>query len=605
MPSIWNKYKLSKDLTSNKNIKTYLATFEPIIKEITLKDEDSKFEIYEHFENLKEELKIYEMIEEKDKIYLVVEQDEETNKKIDEIILSNEYSIRKECVIEGEIEPLTKDEILKLFNMEESLCKITFEKVKNNNIEKGKGTGFFCEIDNENFPIKHCLFTNNHVLDANCISTNKTINFEYYVGKKYVEKEIKITENRKVFTNKQLDYTCIELFKSDGIQKYLKIDPLLFWSKDNDFLNEKDIFVLQYPKGDKISFSFGKIKKVTENKIAHNASTYNGSSGSPIIRRSDKNYVIGIHFGSKKHNNLATKINSILKDISTDILKPNEINCVYKPKENEKEITLIYDYNKSKGDMQLWSEQEKKLFLDTKEINKKLFKEKTELYVNNEKIKFDYKYKINDSKEIKVKFKFNAKLTNINYMFYKCSSLESIDLSKLNTSNVFNMSCMFYDCKSLKTINLTSLNTSNVTDMSYMFSGCSSLESIDLSSLNTGNVNNMKSMFSICTSLKSIDISNLNTSNVNYMSGMFSECSSLESIDLSSFNTTNVNNMRAMFFGCIALKSLDLSSFNTSNVSVDNMMGLLDECPSLKKENIKIKNDKNDSLLSYINNEFH
>lgn len=244
MPNIWNKYKLSKDLTSNKNIKTYLATFEPIIKEITLKDEDRKFEIYEHFENLKEELKIYEMIEEKDKIYLVVEQDEETNKKIDEIILSNEYSIRKECVIEGEIEPLTKDEIVKLFNLEESLCKITFEKLKNNNIEKGKGTGFFCEIDNENFPIKHFLFTNNHVIDANCISTNKTINFEYYIGKKYVEKEIKITENRKVFTNKQLDYTCIELFKSDGIQKFLKIDPLLFWSKDNDFLNEKDIFVL-------------------------------------------------------------------------------------------------------------------------------------------------------------------------------------------------------------------------------------------------------------------------------------------------------------------------------------------------------------------------
>ena len=223
------------------------------------------------------------------------------------------------------------------------------------------------------------MFTNNHVLDANCISINKTINFEYYIGKKYVEKEIKITENRKVFTNKQLDYTCIELFKSDGIQKYLKIDPLLLWSNDNDFLNEKDIFVLQYPKGYKISFSFGKIKKVTENKIAHNASTYNGSSGSPIIRRSDKNYVIGIHFGAKKHNNLATKINSVLKDISADILKPNEINCVYRPKENEKEITLIYDYNKSKGEMQLWSEQEKKLFLDTKEINKKIFKEKTEL----------------------------------------------------------------------------------------------------------------------------------------------------------------------------------------------------------------------------------
>ena len=38
--------------------------------------------------------------------------------------------------------------------------------------------------------------------------------------------------------------------------------------------------------------------------------------------------------------------------------------------------------------------------------------------------------------------------------------------------------------------------------MSWMFSECSSLESIDLSSFNTTNVNDMSSMFAGCSSLK-------------------------------------------------------------------------------------------------------
>ena len=37
-----------------------------------------------------------------------------------------------------------------------------------------------------------------------------------------------------------------------------------------------------------------------DNKIMHNASTDKGSSGSPIIRRSKDNYIIGLHFGGVK-----------------------------------------------------------------------------------------------------------------------------------------------------------------------------------------------------------------------------------------------------------------------------------------------------------------
>ena len=69
-----------------------------------------------------------------------------------------------------------------------------------------------------------------------------------------------------------------------------------------------------------------------------------------------------------------------------------------------------------------------------------------------------------------------------------------------------NTSYMYCKCSSLKSIDLSSFNTSNVKDIRGMFFGCSSLESIDLSSFNTSNVNNMDLMFYNCSSLKKDNI---------------------------------------------------------------------------------------------------
>ena len=41
MPStIWNKYKIIKEINKNLNIKTYLTRIEPIIKEINYKNKN-------------------------------------------------------------------------------------------------------------------------------------------------------------------------------------------------------------------------------------------------------------------------------------------------------------------------------------------------------------------------------------------------------------------------------------------------------------------------------------------------------------------------------------------------------------------------------------
>ena len=466
-------------------------------------------------------------------------------------------------------------------------------------------TEFFVKL-NDN---KYGLLTNNHII--NNIGIGNTINF-YYLSK---YKKIEITKDREVYTNEKLDYTFIEIFKEDNIEDYFKI-----YSNNIINLKHHNIFILQYPNNinNEISFSYGKIKLIGNNEIRYNASTTYGSSGSPIILRSNNNLIIGIHHSGyiSKGDNIGTLFNSILIDIQqknnnviinksinanqkfnnllNNINKnernkilyeyKNEINCIYNKKGKEP-IHLLHDF---RDYIIVLNDEGKKLY---EEAKKNISENYIEIYINNKKIKFNCKYESNVIGQIKVKFKFNKLLNSTSYMFSECSSLKSIDLSSFNANNITKMSYMFYKCSSLETIYLSSFNTNNAINMSGMFYRCSSLKSIDLSSFNTNNVIDMSHMFYKCSSLKSIDLSSFNTNNVIDMSRMFYKCSSLETIDLSSFNTNNATNMGHMFLGCSSLKSIDLSSFNTNNAT--NIGDMFKGCSSLKKENVKInKNEK-------------
>ena len=520
MPStIWNKYKLIKEIGSNENIKTYSARIEHIIKEIIPKDRDDYHAISERLEQLKERSDIYEIIEEDNKFYIVAENNEKLLSKIDKLILSNELTTKKEGIIKGHGTPVTKKELNELFEKDKAMCKISYETLDK---RQGKASGFFCEL--ENFPIQYGLFTNNHVLNEINLEIGNNIYIEYLeksssiFGSSYNRKErkLKITKERRVFTNKELDYTCIELLEPDGIYDYFQIDPNLFKYGDKFFVND-DIFILQYPKVNDLlfSFSYGKILSLKDNKIIHNTSTDNGSSGTPIIRRNKENYIIGLHKGWIKENkneykfNLATSFNSILDNIKEQYY--NEINCIYIPNEYENEINLLHDYNL---DVKNWNENAKNEYLKAKNINKKIFEKNIEIYVNNKKIKFDYKYKINDSKEIKaknievyvddgkIKFDYKKKINDSKEIKVKFKFIKILT----------NTSYMFHGCSYLKSIDLSSFITTSINDMNHMFTGCSSLESIDLSSFNTTNVNNIKNIFLNCSSLReeNIKINNKN-----------------------------------------------------------------------------------------------
>ena len=99
------------------------------------------------------------------------------------------------------------------------------------------------------------------------------------------------------------------------------------------------------------------------------------------------------------------------------------------------------------------------------------------------------------------------KVTDMYRMFYKCSSLTSLDVTHFNTANVTDMRYMFYKCSSLTSLDVTHFNTANVTDMSYMFSSCSSLTTIYASSkFVTPQVSKSSGMFTNCEKLKGEEV---------------------------------------------------------------------------------------------------
>ena len=201
-------------------------------------------------------------------------------------------------------------------------------------------------------------------------------------------------------------------------------------------------------------------------------------------------------------------------------------------------------------------------------------------------------------------FKNTYSLNNMTEMFKFCESLESLDLSKMVTSNVIDMSSLFYGCKNLISLNISNFITTKVENFEFIFYGCTSLKYIDLSSFNTNIAYNMRSMFKECTSLISIDLSNFNFLNkdlghffynceslksiifpknktiINNIEKMFYNCKSLISLDLSNFDFQLIENMDYLFYNCLSLSSLDLSNIQAFSVtSMDNMFS---KCTSLK-----------------------
>jgi len=324
---VLNNIMKIKLIEKKDNIETYEGYMKIKIKKLLIKNE---IELYYYKSKLKYK-KIYDIKKDNNILYIYYD----INEDIEEILIKNEY---KEAIIKEHCGPINKNEMLELLKKEDAMCKIKSQKIKNGQLENIFGTGFFLKINIKNIPFEKCLITNNHILDENDIKKNEEIKLEYLNKKKIIE----ITKDRKVFTNKELDYTCIEIYEKDNIKEYFKIDNQII-KNSIEIYKDRDIFILQYPKGNEISFSNGIILGIKDNNIIHNCSTYNGSSGSPIISRYSDNSIIGLHYGSDNNINLSTNIISIINDIKNYINNNNYFNI------NNSDKYKINDYKLKKN----------------------------------------------------------------------------------------------------------------------------------------------------------------------------------------------------------------------------------------------------------------
>lgn len=193
----------------------------------------------------------------------------------------------------------------------------------------------------------------------------------------------------------------------------------------------------------------------------------------------------------------------------------------------------------------------------------------------------------NNATSIDVSKLNTSNVTNMDRMFVNCRALQTLDLSQFDTSNVTSMENMFSYCETLQSLDLSQFDTSNVTSMEYMFNDCYSLHSLDVSNFNTSKVTNMYRMFEECSVLQTLDLSSFDTPKVTDMYSMFSGCGMLQTLNVSNFDTSKVTDMRYMFNSCSALQTLDLSNFDVSNVT--NMKSMFANCSNLKS----IKTPKN------------
>ena len=258
----------------------------------------------------------------------------------------------------------------------------------------------------------------------------------------------------------------IKVREADEIEDFLDIDENIFEPDSETTYKNEPIYILHYPEFDKpSSISFGKgLEKLNDSDIKHFCNTLPGSSGTPILSLLT-NKVIGIHKAFvKKSYNIGTFLKFPLNEINKKIpIKEN----ILKNNANEIIISIFVDNNNINHDIYFlcnWAGScSSNKFKELNELN-------TELYINNNKMKYKDHFTPLEEGVYTIKLKFNILIKDCSYMFWKCDKIDYIDLTSFDTNNITNMEGMFDNCLSLEIIKgLANWNISKVRTMHICF----------------------------------------------------------------------------------------------------------------------------------------
>lgn len=163
-------------------------------------------------------------------------------------------------------------------------------------------------------------------------------------------------------------------------------------------------------------------------------------------------------------------------------------------------------------------------------------------------------------------------ISSMTTAFTNMYSLQALDVSGLNLSNVAVMDYFFNNCRSLQTLDLSGWDVSKVTSMYQVFSGCWSLRSLDVHNWDVSKVVNLGDAFSSCYSLELLDVSDWEPKAATTLYNLFNGCFSLKNLDVSDWDTTKVTNMQNVFRSCESLQTLDLHKWDVSKATTMNSM---------------------------------
>ena len=319
----------------------------------------------------------------------------------------------------------------------------------------------YCSCDNFICPlceIKHINKNNYH----NLIDYKKRLNFCKIHNKKYnsyclnCKMNLCISCEGENHINNSIEFFIKKENLIDNLRTEIFIDINKTKSKINDYLNElgqinKNVFDYINQIKTKMNYYIKVYDIIT--KILNNLGNYE-----------NRNCILNL-----KNKTLFNEVNNIFEEVNIKfkhfLLKNNNKN-----KESD-DIIIIYKNKGNKNKIKIFGEE----FVKNNKGN-------CSIIINNKKNSLceNYEFDENEKKNnLIIKLTDFKKIKDTGDMFNNCKALVSLpNIDILITHNIKRMTRIFSGCESLDALDFSTWNTSNVTDMGWMFNKCYELKEI-------------------------------------------------------------------------------------------------------------------------------